>query len=211
MRKGADCLSKWIGESERMLRLLFDQVNRATMSVHLLSHDQAYTMRPSIIFFDEIDGLAPVRSSRQDQIYSSIVSTLLALMDGLDARSEVIVIGATVPIVVASTTGLHCFRTVLTALILHCAALADLTGSSCSRCRPRHVAAIQYWFYCVQEARQEILRIHTGKWDPKPHPDFLHDVAEQYARRARHGRLICAGPPGTVGPISRRCARRACC
>ena len=80
MRKGADCLSKWIGESERQLRLLFDQ---------------AYQMRPSIIFFDEIDGLAPVRSSRQDQIHSSIVSTLLALMDGLDNRGEIIVIGAT--------------------------------------------------------------------------------------------------------------------
>lgn len=65
-----DC-SKWIGESERQLRLLFDQ---------------AYIMRPSIIFFDEIDGLAPVRSSRSDQIHSSIVSTLLALMDGLDNR-----------------------------------------------------------------------------------------------------------------------------
>lgn len=80
MRKGADCLSKWIGESERQLRLLFDQ---------------AYQMRPSIIFFDEIDGLAPVRSSRQDQIHSSIVSTLLALMDGLDDRGEIIIIGAT--------------------------------------------------------------------------------------------------------------------
>ena len=51
--------------------------------------DQAYAMRPSIIFFDEIDGLAPVRSSKQDQIHSSIVSTLLALMDGLDSRGEV--------------------------------------------------------------------------------------------------------------------------
>ena len=81
MRKGADCVSKWIGESERMLRLLFDQ---------------AYKMRPSIIFFDEIDGLAPVRSSRTDSNYSSIVSTLLAMMDGLDSRGEVIVIGATV-------------------------------------------------------------------------------------------------------------------
>ena len=47
------------------------------------------------MFFDEIDGLAPVRSSRQDQIHSSIVSTLLALMDGLDHRGEVVVIGAT--------------------------------------------------------------------------------------------------------------------
>ena len=52
-------------------------------------------MRPSIIFFDEIDGLAPVRSTRQDQIHSSIVSTLLALMDGLDSRGEIVIIGAT--------------------------------------------------------------------------------------------------------------------
>ncbi|XP_074663793.1 ATPase family AAA domain-containing protein 2-like [Strix aluco] len=80
MRKGADCLSKWVGESERELRLL---------------SDQAHQMRPSIIFFDEIDGLAPVRSSKQDQIYSSVVSTLLALMDGLVSRGEVAVIGAT--------------------------------------------------------------------------------------------------------------------
>lgn len=56
---------------------------------------QASEMKPSIIFFDELDGLAPVRSSRQDQIHASIVSTLLALMDGLDNRGEVIVIGAT--------------------------------------------------------------------------------------------------------------------
>ena len=80
MRKGADCLSKWVGEAERQLRLLFEQARR---------------YQPSIIFFDEIDGLTPVRSSKQDQIHSSIVSTLLALMDGLDNRGQVIVIGAT--------------------------------------------------------------------------------------------------------------------
>ncbi|KAI9592543.1 P-loop containing nucleoside triphosphate hydrolase protein, partial [Syncephalis fuscata] len=80
MRKGADCLSKWVGEAERQLRLLFDA---------------AKEWQPSIIFFDEIDGLAPVRSSRQDQIHASIVSTLLALMDGLDHRGQVVVIGAT--------------------------------------------------------------------------------------------------------------------
>jgi len=80
MRKGADCLSKWVGEGERQLRLLFEQAKK---------------FQPSIIFFDEIDGLAPVRSIKQDQIHASIVSTLLALMDGLDARGQVVVIGAT--------------------------------------------------------------------------------------------------------------------
>jgi SpoVK/Ycf46/Vps4 family AAA+-type ATPase len=42
-----------------------------------------------------IKGLAPVRSSKQDQIHASLVSTLLALMDGMDGRGQVIVIGAT--------------------------------------------------------------------------------------------------------------------
>lgn len=78
MRKGADVLSKWLGESERQLRLLFEE---------------AVKQQPSIIFFDEIDGLAPVRSSKQDQIHNSIVSTLLALMDGLDSRGQVVIIG----------------------------------------------------------------------------------------------------------------------
>ena len=74
MRKGADCLSRWVGEGEKQLRLLFEEASRN---------------QPSIIFFDEIDGLAPVRSSKQDQSHSSIVATLLALMDGLDSRGQV--------------------------------------------------------------------------------------------------------------------------
>jgi SpoVK/Ycf46/Vps4 family AAA+-type ATPase len=41
MRKGADVLSKWVGEAERQLRMLFDEARAA---------------QPSIIFFDEIDG-----------------------------------------------------------------------------------------------------------------------------------------------------------
>lgn len=80
MRKGADALSKWVGEAERQLRLLFEEARKT---------------QPSIIFFDEIDGLAPVRSSKQEQIHASIVATLLALMDGMDGRGQVVVIGAT--------------------------------------------------------------------------------------------------------------------
>ena len=80
MRKGAVYLSKWVDEAERQLRLLFEE---------------ARNQQPSIIFFDEIDGLAPVRPSKQDQIYVSIVSTFLALMDGMDGWGQVVAIGAT--------------------------------------------------------------------------------------------------------------------
>ncbi|KAL0906551.1 hypothetical protein M5K25_025053 [Dendrobium thyrsiflorum] len=79
-RKGADCLGKYVGDAERQLRLLFQVAERS---------------QPSIIFFDEIDGLAPRRSKQQDQTHSSVVSTLLSLLDGLKSRGSVIVIGAT--------------------------------------------------------------------------------------------------------------------
>ncbi|XP_064363913.1 ATPase family AAA domain-containing protein 2 isoform X4 [Dromaius novaehollandiae] len=136
MRKGADCLSKWVGESERQLRLLFDQ---------------AYQMRPSIIFFDEIDGLAPVRSSRQDQIHSSIVSTLLALMDGLDSRGEIVVIGAT----------------------------NRLDSIDPALRRPGRFDREFLFSLPNKEARKEILKIHTRDWTPKPLDMFLEELAEQ--------------------------------
>ncbi|XP_068611101.1 ATPase family AAA domain-containing protein 2-like [Brachionichthys hirsutus] len=136
MRKGADCLSKWVGESERQLRLLFDQ---------------AYQMRPSIIFFDEIDGLAPVRSSRQDQIHSSIVSTLLALMDGLDARGEVVVIGAT----------------------------NRLDAIDPALRRPGRFDREFLFSLPDRQAREDILKIHTRQWSPQPSDTFLAELADK--------------------------------
>nr|DBA24004.1 TPA: hypothetical protein GDO54_011714 [Pyxicephalus adspersus] len=136
MRKGADCLSKWVGESERQLRLLFDQ---------------AYQMRPSIIFFDEIDGLAPVRSSRQDQIHSSIVSTLLALMDGLDSRGEIVVIGAT----------------------------NRLDSIDPALRRPGRFDREFLFSLPDKDARLEILKIHTKEWNPRPIETFLQELAEK--------------------------------
>ena len=59
---------------------------------------QAAAQAPAIIFLDELDGLVPARSqasSGSDQIYASVVSTMLALMDGVADRGAVIVIGAT--------------------------------------------------------------------------------------------------------------------
>lgn len=79
-RKGADCLGKYVGDAERQLRLLFQVAEKC---------------QPSIIFFDEIDGLAPSRSRQQDQTHNSVVATLLSLLDGLKSRGSVIVIGAT--------------------------------------------------------------------------------------------------------------------
>ncbi|XP_076098505.1 ATPase family AAA domain-containing protein 2-like isoform X2 [Mytilus galloprovincialis] len=136
MRKGADCLSKWVGESERQLRLLFDQ---------------AYQMRPSIIFFDEIDGLAPVRSSRQDQIHSSIVSTLLALMDGLDSRGEIVVIGAT----------------------------NRIDSIDPALRRPGRFDREFLFPLPSQEARRQILHIHTKEWNPKLSAPFVSELAEK--------------------------------
>ncbi|XP_028253040.1 ATPase family AAA domain-containing protein 2B isoform X2 [Parambassis ranga] len=136
MRKGADCLSKWVGESERQLRLLFDQ---------------AYLMRPSIIFFDEIDGLAPVRSSRQDQIHSSIVSTMLALMDGLDSRGEIVVIGAT----------------------------NRLDSIDPALRRPGRFDREFLFSLPDKKARKHILEIHTRDWNPKLAEPFVDELAEK--------------------------------
>jgi len=138
MRKGADCLCKYVGESERQLRVLFEQ---------------AYQQRPSIIFFDEIDGLAPVRSARQDQIHASIVSTLLALMDGLDSRGEVVVIGAT----------------------------NRLDAIDPALRRPGRFDREFRFSLPTLDARKQILKIHTKEWEAKPHDAFINEIAVRTA------------------------------
>lgn len=71
----AATLALWSGETVRSHWTpgfgCFSWLNIGTFieRVHVFLYMQAYLMRPSIIFFDEIDGLAPVRSSRQDQIH----------------------------------------------------------------------------------------------------------------------------------------------
>ncbi|XP_075215507.1 ATPase family AAA domain-containing protein 2B-like isoform X2 [Lycorma delicatula] len=135
MRKGADCLSKWVGESERQLRLLFEQ---------------AHQSRPSIIFFDEIDGLAPVRSAKQDQIHASIVSTMLALMDGLDDRGDIVVIGATNRI--------------------------DAIDPALRR--PGRFDRELLFPLPGHKERKEILRIHVSKWEKPPPSLLLNHFAE---------------------------------
>ncbi|AGB31082.1 Adenosinetriphosphatase [Natrinema pellirubrum DSM 15624] len=76
---GPEIMSKYKGESEERLREVFET---------------AEANAPTIIFFDEIDSIAGARDGEGDA-ENRIVGQLLTLMDGLDARGEVIVIGAT--------------------------------------------------------------------------------------------------------------------
>jgi len=76
---GPEIMSKYKGESEERLREVFEE---------------AAEDAPAIVFFDEIDSIAPKREDGGD-VESRVVGQLLSLMDGLDARGDVIVIGAT--------------------------------------------------------------------------------------------------------------------
>lgn len=75
-------LSKFHGESEKKLRLIFEKARETS---------------PSIIFFDEFDSLAPIRSSKQNQVHASLVTTILSLMDGLECtkKNPIFVLAAT--------------------------------------------------------------------------------------------------------------------
>ena len=78
--KGAELLDKWVGESERAVREVFAR---------------ARTVAPAILFFDEIDALAPVRGNSTNSVTDSVVAALLTEMDGVSDRGDVFVIGAT--------------------------------------------------------------------------------------------------------------------
>jgi transitional endoplasmic reticulum ATPase len=77
---GPEIMSKFYGESEERLRETFKQ---------------AQENAPSIIFIDEIDSIAPKREEVSGDVEKRVVSQLLTLMDGLEARGKLVVIGAT--------------------------------------------------------------------------------------------------------------------
>ncbi len=77
---GPELVSKFVGESEERLRQLFKDAEENA---------------PSIIFMDEIDAIAPKREEVTGEVERRMVSQLLTLLDGLKARGQVIVIGAT--------------------------------------------------------------------------------------------------------------------
>jgi transitional endoplasmic reticulum ATPase len=77
---GPEIMSKFYGQSEENLRKIFDEAKEKS---------------PSIIFIDELDSIAPKRGEVTGEVERRVVAQLLSLMDGLEGRGEVIVIGAT--------------------------------------------------------------------------------------------------------------------
>jgi len=79
--KGAELLSKWVGDSERGVRELFQRAREAA---------------PTLIFLDEVDALAPVRGQSTDGgTTDRVVAALLTELDGVEQLRNVVVIGAT--------------------------------------------------------------------------------------------------------------------
>jgi transitional endoplasmic reticulum ATPase len=77
---GPEIMSKFYGQSEENLRKVFEE---------------AKEMSPSIIFIDELDSIAPKRGEVTGEVERRVVAQLLSLLDGLEGRGEIIVIGAT--------------------------------------------------------------------------------------------------------------------
>lgn len=77
---GPEVIHKFYGESEAKLRGIFEQAKKSA---------------PAIIFLDELDAIAPKRENVQGEVEKRVVAQLLALMDGLESRGQIVVIGAT--------------------------------------------------------------------------------------------------------------------
>ena len=77
---GPEILSKWVGQSEENLRGVFER---------------ARALAPSIILIDELDAIAPQRAEMMQQHQITLISQMLVLLDGMEDRGRVIVIGTT--------------------------------------------------------------------------------------------------------------------
>ncbi|MDP9488575.1 MAG: CDC48 family AAA ATPase [Thermoproteota archaeon] len=120
--KGPELLSKWVGESEKGVREVFRKARQAA---------------PCIVFFDEIDAIAPTRGSHgsDSHVTERVISQLLTEMDGLEVLSNVIIIAATNR------------PDIIDAALL----------------RPGRFDRLLYVPPPEKEARMQILKIHTSK------------------------------------------------
>lgn len=134
-RKGNDVASKYFGESSLNLRVVFEE---------------AIQMKPSVIFFDELDGLCPSRDKpHMTEAYVTIVTTMLGLMDELP-RGEVFVIGAT-------------------------NRMGDIDPALL---RPGRFDKYLEFQPPSEQGRLEILFIHCNKWKKKPTYEMLKQLSQ---------------------------------
>ena len=77
---GPEIISKYYGESEQQLREIFEDAKEES---------------PAIVFIDELDSIAPKREDVTGEVERRVVAQLLTMMDGLETRGQVVVIGAT--------------------------------------------------------------------------------------------------------------------
>ncbi|XP_035710659.1 uncharacterized AAA domain-containing protein C31G5.19 isoform X2 [Folsomia candida] len=135
-QKASDCFNLYVGETERNLRELFAEAERC---------------KPSIIFFDEMDGLCPSRDNRESSRWSnSTVATLLGLMDTVK-RGEVFVIAAT----------------------------NRLTSIDPAMRRPGRFDKEVAFHVPKEDGRKVILQIHTKAWKKGNEEEVLGEIARQ--------------------------------
>ncbi|MCD6414884.1 MAG: CDC48 family AAA ATPase [Candidatus Diapherotrites archaeon] len=119
--KGPELLSKWVGESEKAVRSIFRR---------------AREVAPCVIFFDELDSLAPARGAGADSHVSErVVSQLLTEIDGVERLKDVVIVGATNRL--------------------------DLIDPALLR--PGRLEKILYVSPPDEKSREDILKIHTKK------------------------------------------------
>ena len=138
--RGPEVLSKWVGESERAIRKIFERARQVA---------------PAIIFFDEIDSIAPARGLRHDSgVTDRIVNQLLTEMDGIVPLQNVVVIAAT--------------------------NRPDILDPALLR--PGRFDRLIYVPPPDKEARKQIFKIHTRKVPLAPDVDFdkLAELTEGY-------------------------------
>ncbi len=117
---GPQLLSKWIGESEKAIRETFKKAKQVA---------------PAIIFFDELDALAPVRGTDTSRVTDRVLNQLLTEMDGLQSLQEVVVVAAT--------------------------NRPDIVDPALIR--PGRFDRLVYAGVPTKEGREEVLKIHTKK------------------------------------------------
>ena len=167
--RGPEILSKWVGESEKAIRKIFERARQAA---------------PTIVFFDEIDSIAPARGLRHDSgVTDRIVNQILTEMDGIVPLNKVVVIGAT--------------------------NRPDIIDPALLR--PGRFDRVIYVPPPDKEARKEIFKIHTKKMPLGKDVDFdkLAEMTEGYTGAdieavCREAAMIKLREKLEVGPVEMR-------